>query len=296
MSTESRQRKSVLAVNLGLAANIVLAALKTSIGILGHSPALLADGINSTSDVAYYVVVSVFMRLARKPADSEHPYGHSQLESIAALVVGSFVVTTAVAVFWDAVNKVFDLTVGKGDFSGAVSIALWVALFTVVIKIILTFFTLKLGRETKNAAVMALAFDHRNDIFSALAASIGIFLGRMGYPFVDPLAGALVSLVILHTGIQILRESSADLMDTVPNQTLKQEITELLINFPAVKEVEEVYAHRFGPYLIVNLTIGIDGSLSVTEGDRIASQVEQALYRNIEFLRDAYIHYHPAKN
>jgi len=296
MSTDSRQRKSILAVNLGLAVNIILAALKTSIGILGHSPALLADGINSTSDVAYYIVVSVFMRLARKPADPEHPYGHSQLESIAALVVGSFVVTTAVAVFWDAVNKVFDLTMGKGDFSGAVSIALWVALFTVVVKIALTFFTVRLGRETKNTAVMALAYDHRNDIFSALAASIGIFLGRMGYPAVDPLAGALVSLVILNTGIQILRESSADLMDTVPNQTLKEEITELLIQFPDVKEVEEVYAHRFGPYLIVNLTIGIDGSLSVVEGDRIASQVEQALYRNIEFLRDAYIHYHPAKN
>ena len=293
MKTDSRHRKSLLAVNLGLAANVSLAALKTSIGVLGHSPALLADGINSTSDVAYYLVVSVFMRLARKPPDVEHPFGHSQLESISALVVGSFVVTTAVAVFWDTVNKVFDLVVGRGDFEGAAAAALWVALFTIVFKIVLTIFTKRIGRETKNIVVSALAQDHRNDIFSASAAAIGIFLGRIGYPWVDPLAGALVSLVILRTGIEILRESSSDLMDTVPNQALEEQINRLLKDFPAVKEIEQVYSHRFGPYLTIDLTIGIDGSLSVAEGDEIASKVEQILRRNIEFLRYVTIHYHP---
>ena len=79
MSLEQREDKSFLAVNLGLVANIFLATLKTTIGIWGHSPALLADGINSTSDVAYCIVVKVFMRLAHRPADTEHPYGHSQL-------------------------------------------------------------------------------------------------------------------------------------------------------------------------------------------------------------------------
>jgi cation diffusion facilitator family transporter len=100
VNPKQRERQSSLAVNLGLVANLFLAALKTSIGVLGHSPALLADGINSTSDVAYYLVVIVFMKLAREPADTEHPYGHSQLESIAALIVGSFVITTAIAIFW----------------------------------------------------------------------------------------------------------------------------------------------------------------------------------------------------
>jgi cation diffusion facilitator family transporter len=295
MKPDRRHRKSLLAVNLGLLANVSLAALKTSIGVMGHSPALLADGINSTSDVAYYLVVSVFMRLSRKPPDMEHPFGHSQLESIAALVVGSFVVTTAVAVFWDAVNKVFDLLVRQGDFRGAALAALWVALFTVVFKIALTVFTQRIGRETKNIAVMALAQDHRNDIFSALAAGIGIFLGRMGYPWVDPLAGALVAIVILSTGIEILRQSSADLMDSVPNQALEQQIIKLLKDFPTVTEIEQVYSHRFGPYLTIDLTIGIDGSLSVAEGDQIASQVEQTLRKNIEFLRFVNIHYHPAQ-
>ena len=88
---DERDRKSLWAINLGLGFNIILSAAKTTFGILTHSPALLAEGINSTSDVAYYVVASIFMRLANKPADEEHPYGHRQLESIASLVVGAFV-------------------------------------------------------------------------------------------------------------------------------------------------------------------------------------------------------------
>jgi len=291
---EQRKRKGILTVNLGLVANIFLAGLKTSIGILGHSPALLADGINSVSDVAYGIVVSVFIRLAGRPPDEEHPYGHDQMESVAAVVVGSFVMTTAIAIFWDAVNSVYDLLVGQGDFSGAAITALWVALLTVVLKLGLTIWTQRIGRQTQNAAVLALAYDHRNDVFSASAATIGIFFGRMGYPWVDPLAGAMVALIILRTGIEILRESTADLMDTLPGQALAQQITELLSPILGVKQIEEVHAHRFGPYLVVNVTIGVDGSLSVTEGDKIAVQVERTLIKHIEFMRRVHVHYHPA--
>jgi cation diffusion facilitator family transporter len=293
MTSEHRESRSMLAVNLGLATNILLAALKTAIGILGHSPALLADGINSTSDVAYYVVVSVFVRLARKPPDPEHPYGHRQLESISAVVVGAFVVSTAIAIFWTAVRNVYDLWTGQVEFGGATISALGIALFTIGLKIGLTFFTQRIGQQTSNAAVLALAQDHRNDVFSAAAAAVGIALGRMGYPWVDPLAGALVALVILKTGIEILRESSSDLMDTVPGKTLARQITDLLSDVPGVEQVEEIHAHRFGPYLAVNLTIGVDGTISVAAGDRIASRVERSLYQQIDFLRRVHIHYHP---
>ncbi len=294
MATEQRGRKGILTVTLGLVANIFLAVLKTSIGVLGHSPALLADGINSTSDVAYGIVVSVFMRLAGKPPDDEHPYGHSQMESIAAVIVGSFVMTTAIAIFWDAVSNVYDLMVGQGDFSGAAISALWVALLTVGLKLGLAAFTQRVGQQTQNAAVLALACDHRNDVFSALAATMGIFFGRMGYPWIDPLAGALVALVVLRTGIEILRESTADLMDTLPGRALARQITELLSSIPGVKQIEEIQAHRFGPYLVANVTIGVEGSLSVADGDKIATQVEHTLTEHIEFMRRVHVHYHPA--
>jgi cation diffusion facilitator family transporter len=290
---EQRDRQSFVSIYLGLTTNILLAAVKTTVGIVGHSPALLADGINSTSDVAYYIVATVFMRLARKPADVEHPYGHRQLESIAALVVGAFVVTTAVAVFWDSVSKVYDLFTGQASYGGAASLALWVALFTVGLKLYLTWYTNRLGQQTGNAMVMALAYDHRNDIFSASAAALGIFLGQRGLPWVDPLAGALVALVILRTGVKILRESAIDLMNAVPSQQLSEQVNSLLTPVSEVRSVEDVHAHRFGPYLLINLTICIDGSLTVARGDQIASEVEQILYDNINYLRRVHVHYHP---
>ncbi len=295
MQSSQRATRTNLAVNLGLVANVLLAGLKTAIGIVGHSPALLADGINSTSDVAYYIVVAIFVRLARQPADREHPYGHTQLESIAALVVGAFVLTTGIAIFWDAVNNVFDLWAGQGTFAGAAVSALWVALLTIALKVGLTWLTLQIGAQTGSAAVLALAYDHRNDIFSASAAAIGITLGRMGYPWVDPLAGALVALVILRTGVQIVRESSIELMDTLPGDALEKQIAELLRSVPEVKQVEKIEAHRFGPYLVVNLTIGVNGALSVAAGDAIASTVERTLCQHIEWLVRVHVHYHPAQ-
>lgn len=288
-----RAQQGNWAVAIGLLSNLLLAGLKTSIGIFGHSPALLVDGINATSDVAYYLVVSVFVRLASKPADEQHPYGHTQLESIGALVVGSFVITTAVAIFWDSINTIYELLIGKTTFQGAAAVALWVALLTVGLKFVLTLYTRKIAYQTRNASIMALAYDHRNDFFSATAVAIGITLGRMGYFWVDPLAGALVALVILRTGIEILRESTADLMDTVPGKALREEVEGLLAPHAGVKKIDEVSAHRFGPYLVINITICVDGSLTVAEGDQIATCVERELIHNINAVRRVHVHYHP---
>ncbi len=268
--------------------------MKTSIGILGNSPALLADGINSTSDVAYGVVVCVFMRLSGKPADHEHPYGHDQMETIAAVVVGAFVMTTAIAIFWNSINTIYELVSSEGSQKGAASITFWVALLTIAVKVWLANWTKMIGRQTRNNAVVALAHDHRNDVFASIAAALGIFGGRMGYLWVDPLAGAVVSLIILHTGIEILRAATADLMDTVPGKTLAAQIGELLSSLEGVEEIEEVHAHRFGPYLVVNITIGVDGTLTVAQGDKIASQVEHVLLEEIDLMRRVYVHYHPA--
>lgn len=293
--THERDRKSLLAINLGLGINILLAAVKTVFGVIGHSPALLAEGINSTSDVAYYIAASILLRLANQPADKEHPYGHRQLESIASVVIGSFIIVTGVAVFWDAVDKIWDMADSSSVFRGAQPIALWIALATVSIKVFLFWFIRTLGRETKNPVVDALAYDHRNDLFSASAASIGIFLGQRGLPWVDPLAGALVAILILRTGIFILRESSAELMGVLPHRELAERVWSLLKNIQGMKQLEEVQAHRFGPHIIINLTIGIDGAMTVSEGHSIACRVESALSREIPNVSRVHVHYHPAE-
>ncbi|MFH1154956.1 MAG: cation diffusion facilitator family transporter [Pseudomonadota bacterium] len=282
---------------MGLAANVILAALKTSIGVVGNSPALLADGINSTSDVAYGIVMSVFMRLSVKPADHDHPYGHHQMESISAVVVGAFVITTAIAIFWNTVNGVYDLVVNSiGTADGASVIALWVAVFTLGLKCVLYFWTRRIGEQTRNPAIAALASDHRNDIFSAMAAGVGIFFGRMGYPWIDPLAGALVSLIILKTGIEIIRSSADDLMDTIPGKALGVTIRSCVCPIRGVRQVEEIHAHRFGPYMVVNLTIGVDGELTVAQGDSIATRVEESLLEGVDFVKKVHVHYHPVSH
>ncbi len=169
------------------------------------------------------------------------------------------------------------------------------ALLTVGIKVFLTFYVQKLGKETKNPVVEAMAYDHRNDLFSASAASVGIFLGQRGLPWVDPLAGALVAMLILRTGIYILRESSLELMDAVPSRELAEQTTNLLKEVSGVQQLEELQAHRFGPHLVLNLTIGVSGDLTVRDGNLIAHKVEALVRHEMANVSRVHVHYHPAK-
>ena len=294
-NTEERRKKAENVVNVGLFFNTVLALVKVIAGIIGHSQALLADGINSISDVAYFIVVKIFVRLSGKPADSEHPYGHHQLESIAALVVGAFVITTGMAIFWDSVNTTYRLLTGSLQSHAIGEFAFYVAIATIFLKILLMLQASRVGREIENLAIKALAHDHRNDIFASTGAAVGIYLSRLGTVWVDPVAGAVVAVIMAKTGFDILREASSDLMDNVPSEELAREIYEQLEDITEVEAIEDIHAHRFGPYLVVNLTICIDGDLTVRKGDEIADRVENKLLAGIEMLRKVYVHYHPSR-
>jgi divalent metal cation (Fe/Co/Zn/Cd) transporter len=103
----------------------------------------------------------------------------------------------------------------------------------------------------------------------------------------------VVAVIVAKTGMDILREASSDLMDDVPGKEISDQIHELLHGVEAVKAIEDIHAHRFGPYLVVNLTIGIDGDLTVRQGDQIANTVETTLVQGLEMLRKVYVHYHP---
>ena len=292
---KDRQKAAESVVNIGLFFNTILAFVKVSAGIIGHSQGLLADGINSVSDVIYFIVVKIFVRLSGKPADSEHPYGHHQLESIAALVVGAFVITTGAAIFWDSVNSAFDLFVGTAPQFKLRMFVILVALATIISKIFLAQHATRISQTTGNLAVNALARDHRNDIFASMGAAIGILLNMVGIAWGDPVAGAVVALIVAKTGLDILREASSDLMDNVPSKEIAGRIHELLDGVEEITSIEDIHAHRLGPYLVVNLTIGIDGDLSVKDGDKIADSVENKLISSLEMLRKVYVHYHPAQ-
>lgn len=282
-------------VNLGLGSNIILSLAKTFFGIFGHSPALLADGINSVSDVVYYVVVKIFMHHARKPADAEHPYGHRQLENIAAIVVGAFILTTGIAIFWDAINKVFNQLSGHAPGRSASFAVLIIAIGTILLKIFLYFYTNKIYRKVDNPMVRALANDHLNDIMATAAVVVGVIMGRLGFHWMDPAAGAIVAFYIAKTGVEIIMDSSADLMDSVPDPEFGRQVRNIALQVEGVYRIEELGVHRFGHLFTINMTIGVDGSLSVEEGHKLSHAVEDALMAKYgASLHSVHIHYHPA--
>ena len=290
-----RDQVTSLTINLGLISNILLSIVKTAVGIVGHSPALLADGINSSSDVVYYIAVKIFMHHARKPADSEHPYGHRQLETISAIVVGAFILTTGIAIFWESINKVYELAVGTEIGRTASYWALVIAIITFVLKIFLYSLTKANTTKTGNPTLRALANDHFNDIMASLAVIIGVVLGRMGWHWMDPAAGAVVAIYIIKTGVGIIMESSGELMDSFPDEGFKQQVRDIALNVPGVSDIEELGVHRFGTYFIINMTIGVNGQISVDAGHAISENIEAKLLERFgSELSKINIHYHPS--
>ncbi len=292
---EHLNRKNNLAVNLGLFSNILLTVLKMVGGILGHSYSLIADGINSGADIVYYLSVKILLVAANKPADKEHPYGHKQFENIATIVIGAFIVTTALAIAWQSIDR-FIAVLNHTRFEPISSWAIYIALFTVILKIVLYIFTNKVFKTTGNPAIKALKSDHLNDLFATTAVVIGIYFARQEYAWVDPVAGALVAIFILRTGIEIITDATHDLIDTIPSDVFKSEVIDIANSIDGIYGVTDIGVHRFGTHFILNLTIEVDGSISVKHGHEISDNFEDKLFENFKnTLRKVNIHYHPIK-
>jgi len=288
------EKLSGFAVNIGLFFNIFLSIFKTFFGIFGHSSALLADGINSTSDVVYYIAVKIFLKIANKPADREHPFGHKQMEHIASIVIAAFIITTAIVIAWDSLDKIVEMLLQHQPPEYSVSmLTLYVALFTLISKIFLTIYTRFVGKKTNNPAIKALASDHLNDIFAILAVIVGILFTVKGYPWVDPLAGIIVAMFMTKTGIGILKESADAMMFVAPSEEMKELVNATAGALPQKIIVESILSHRYSQYYSLNITIGIDGHMSMQEANRLADTFESELHLRDNYLKYVFIHYHP---
>jgi cation diffusion facilitator family transporter len=285
-------------VNLGLFTNVIFAILKTIIGIYGKSQALIADGINSTSDVAYYLAVSIFMKKSDKPADKEHPYGHKQLDNIAAIVVGAFIITTGATIFWNSITTIYDMWSGTYSVSKKALFPLIVSLITILAKIFLYSDAKKTYKLSKNPTIKALMNDHIND----LMASIGVFVSLLAMMinssllWVDPLASCLVAIFILRTGFEIIIDSSNELMDSLPDGDFASQIEKIVLSQNEVLSISHIGAHKYGTAYVLNITMEINPDLTVREGDKICDVIEsQLMSRFNESLKKINIHYHPPK-
>ena len=298
-TTLSTEKLSDFAVNLGLFYNVFLSISKTFFGIISGSSSLLADGINSTSDVVYYIAVKIFLKIANKPADNEHPFGHKQMENIASLVIAAFIITTAIAIAWSSIDTFFELinTGHKHDTSNFwTMIAFSVALFTFISKIFLSVYTKQIYRKTKNPAINALASDHLNDVFASMAVIIGILFAILGFHWVDPIAGVVVACFIMKTGIEIMREAANGLMDVSPSTEMRQMVHDSAAEISDNINVESVVSHRYGVYYSLNITLGIKGDISMKVADNISDNFEKLLLSKDNFLKYVFIHYHPFRH
>lgn len=272
----------------GIAGNAALAAAKITVGALAGSRALLADGLHSVADLVGSVAVLVGLRVASAPADVGHPYGHEKAESVAALLVAAFLFFAGLEVAVTSGIGLIDRPPRVPDAS-----ALWVAAGAVVVKELLYRYLSGLGRRFGSEALRVGAREHRSDAVSSLAAVAGIAGARLGLPLLDPAAGVVVSLLIMHWGWDLSRQSVQDLIDARGDPRLLERIRALAAGVGGVGAVQLVRTRRMGASVLVDLEIGVAPSTTLARAHAIAEEVRARLVDGLPPVKDVMVHVNP---
>jgi len=273
---------------VGLATNIVLAIFKLLAGIFGFSYAMIADAIHSFSDCFATGIVYVGIRIGEKPPDKSHPYGHANAEIIAALLVALIILATGVYVGVSSIQLI-----AHKYFETPATIALVAAATSIVIKEALFRYTLKVGKKNDSPAVVANAWDHRSDAYSSIAALAGILGARLGVPYLDPVAGLIVSAFIIKMSVTLLRPNIGVLMDESPSSAILDKIRTTALEIGGVKTVDSIRAHRLGSSFTVDIEVAVDSSLTVKQGHQVAEEVKSGLLSEVEHVQDVIVHVNP---
>ena len=273
---------------IGLCVNIFLTALKLTAGVFGHSKAMLADSLNSALDVLATGIVLVGLRISKKPADDDHPYGHGNADTIASFLVALILLLTGLYIGYSAVHVLI-----HGHVAEPGRIALYAAMFSIVIKEVLFHYTMKVGRKENSQAIIANAWDHRADVYSSAAALIGIFLARRGILIFDPIAGFVITIMIFRIALHLIHSSVDVIMDESPSPEVLREISRLVSDVDGVLKLGDVRVHQRGPDRTVDVKIEVDGATTVNNGHIIASRVEAALIGSSLRIVEAMVHVDP---
>ncbi len=287
-SDVDRERQVTVA---GLVVNVGLAAVKIAVGIVGHSTAIIADGLHSASDLASDLAVLWGIRAARRPADADHHYGHARYESIVTLFVGLLLVAAALYV---AIHSIVTLNEPHGAAAGWTPF--WAAVGSVVLKEALFWITRAAGRRTGNRAVLANAWHHRTDSFSSLAAAAGIagtILGGPRWAFLDHLTAVVLSAFLIVVGVRIVRGALRDLSDRAPSSADQQRMSAAIAGIPGVRSHHAFRARRSGGAVEVDVHILVDPDLTVREGHTVATRVEEELARVCPDKTTVVVHVEP---
>jgi len=274
----------------GMIVNSIFAIAKILGGFFGHAYVLIADGIESGRDVAGSFVIWSGLKVAARPPDASHPYGHGKAEPIAAMIVAVGVVAAAVGLAIQSVREIFLPHHAPAPYT------LVILVVVIVIKETLFRYVNRIGRDIDSTAVKTDAWHHRSDALTSAAAFIGISVALIGgrrWQSADDWAAIFACAVIATNGIRLLRPAFYEIMDTAPRKIVKS-VCSVASSVPGVIDVEKCRARKMGLDFYVDLHVGVDGSISVHEGHEIAHQVKSAIQQSDSRVADVLVHIEPA--
>ena len=285
MSEEKKEVKKVGTV--GIIANLFLLTLKFLGGIFFKSQALIADAVNSFGDVFSSTVTLIGGKIAEKPEDKEHEFGHGKAEYVASFLIGIFMIIVGFDTFYSSIvsiiqNKVFEVSY----------LLAAIPMITIIVKTILFIYAKHIGKKKHSLLISANADDHRNDVLISTGVLIGIVFGYYGYYFVDGIIGSAISVVIVITGIKIAIKAYDILIDKCIDANISEEVRNQIMQFEGVNHIDDVKSKPTGDKHILIVKISVDPNMTVSESHKIAGKIRDKMRKN-EKIYDTVVHINP---
>ncbi|ANW95689.1 cobalt-zinc-cadmium resistance protein [Wenyingzhuangia fucanilytica] len=286
----SNQQKAVKTIYFSLLGNILLAIIKGIAGVIGNSYALVADAIESTSDIFSSLLVLFGLKYAKKPADENHPYGHGKIEPLMTFIVVVFLVASAIIISYKSIINI--QTPHKVPQAWTLYILGVIILWKEISYRIVIHNSLK----TNSSSLKADAWHHRSDALTSVAAFIGILIAVTlgdGYENADDWAALIASGIIIFNAYKIFRPALGEIMDEHRYDDLIKEIRKVAINVPGVMGTEKCFIRKAGMQHHVDLHARVNGDISVTKGHEISHLLKDTLHHKIPNLGHILIHIEP---
>jgi len=274
---------------IGAVTNVILAALKITLGYLGQSQALIADGLHSLSDLLSDAVVLYASKHGSRGADADHPYGHARIETLATVVIGVLLILAALGIISDAAVRLFspELLLHPG------MIAIVAAAVSVVANEGLTQYTLVVARKVQSNMLKANAWHHRSDAVSSLVVIVGVAGTMAGLPYLDAIAAIVVAAMIIRMGWSLIRTSVRELIDTALDAEQVDLIRDEIKAVNGVTALHMLRTRHMGANALVDVHILVDPHVSVSEGHLIGETVRRRLIDNVAEVNDVTVHIDP---
>ena len=272
-----------------LIVNFFLSAGKFAVGLFAHSAALMSDAAHSFSDVLSTLVVIIGVRLSSREADEGHPYGHEKLESIAALALSGMLLVTGILIGVESIKGY--ITGGERAIPGIA--ALIAAVLSIVVKEWMFHYTRKTALREKSDALMADAWHHRSDALSSVGSFLGVLGARLGFPVLEPIACVLIALLIIKTAVDIFREATNKLVDRALPTEEDEDMKSAALLVPGVISINSFKSRMFGSRIYVDISIGVDNSLTISEAHDIAEAVHDVIETRFPDVKHCMVHEEP---